>query len=181
VSALFADPAVAWIAAAGLAIVLMVGAGGKLSAFTVFEAALADYRLLPAAATRPAATLIVAAELASAAALLYLPTRTAGALASLVLLAVVTGAVALNLLRGRRDIRCGCGGPEHAQTLSWGLVARNVALAALALAAGVGTGARALSGIDLLSIAGGTLAVAGLYFAANQLLANRPRLDAMRG
>lgn len=179
-SALFADPVVAWIAAAGLAIVLLVGAGGKLSAFTVFEAALAEYRLLPAATTRPAAALVVAAELASAAALLYLPTRAAGAVAALVLLAVVTGAVALNLLRGRRDIRCGCGGPEHAQTLSWGLVARNAVLAGLALIAGAPTGERALSGVDLLSIAGGTLAVAGLYFAANQLLANRPRLNAMR-
>lgn len=175
------DPVFAWIAASALAIVLLVGVGGKLAGFTVFETMLADYRLLPDAAIRPAAVCLVGAEFGAAAALLYAPTRAAGAVAALALLFVVTGAVAVNLLRGRRDIRCGCGGPDHSQMLSWGLVARNAVLALLALLAAAAVDERALSGVDALSVAGGTLALVGLYFAANQLLANHPRLTAMRG
>jgi hypothetical protein len=175
------DPVFAWIAASALAIVLLVGAGAKLAGFAVFETMLADYRLLPEAAVRPAALGVVGAELAAAATMLYAPARAAGAMTALALLVVVTVAVAVNLLRGRRDIRCGCGGPDHSQTLSWGLVARNAVLALLALLAAAPVAQRALAGVDALSIAGGTLALVGLYFAANQLLANHPRLDAMRG
>jgi hypothetical protein len=41
-------------------------------------------------------------------------------------------AVAVNLLRGRRDISCGCFG-TYGSTISWSLVFRNIILAGLAL------------------------------------------------
>jgi hypothetical protein len=39
---------------------------------------------------------------------------------------------------------------------------------------------RALVWIDYLSVAGATLGLLGLYVTANQLMANHPRLHAMR-
>ena len=182
---LTSDPVIAWIAAATLALVLLVGAAGKLASFDFFEATMAEYRLIPIALAsglvlRASAATLIAAELICAGLLLYGPVRSDGASLTLALLALVTAAVIINLLRGRRDIRCGCGGPEHAQTLSWGLVFRNLVLAAAALIALLPPTERALHWLDLLSIIGGTLAAGGLYFAANQLLANHPHLDALR-
>jgi hypothetical protein len=39
---------------------------------------------------------------------------------------------------------------------------------------------RSLVWIDYLSVAGGTLGLLGLYVTANQLMANHPRLHALR-
>jgi hypothetical protein len=97
--------------------------------------------------------------------------------------AVVTTAVAINLLRGRTEIDCGCGslgGHVGDQTLSWGLVARNALLALAAVLTLREDAARALVWIDYLSVAGGTLGLLGLYVTVNQLMANTPRLRALR-
>lgn len=59
-----------------------------------------------------------------------LPWAEAGAVALLLLFAA---AMAINLARGRADIDCGCGQSFLKQTLSWSLVARNAALAAMLL------------------------------------------------
>ena len=60
------------------------------------------------------------------------------AFASAALFAAYTGAIAINLQRGRIHIDCGCGMARLAgrdQQLSWGLVVRNTLLMAAALVA----------------------------------------------
>ena len=93
-----------------------------------FIRALAGYRLVPDGALRfwwllPLAELLAALEL-----LLSIGESRWLALSLLLLYAA---AIAINLLRGRYDIDCGCGG--EATPIGWGLVMRNVVLAGLAV------------------------------------------------
>lgn len=174
------DPILAHIAAAALAIVLLVGAAQKLADRDAFALALEQYRLLPERLLAPVAWGLPLLEAAAGAALLPAAGRAVGSLLALLLLAVVTAAVAINLRRGRAHIDCGCGGPEGGQHLSWLLVARNAVLALLALAATAPLAARELVWLDALTVATAALGLYGLYAAANQLLANAPRLLKLR-
>lgn len=174
------DPAVLRTVTAMLAILLLVGAWQKLRDLGSFRAALEGYELLPAALLPVAALALPLAEAATGLLLVVDATRVLGAWVAVALLAVVTAAVAVNLLRGRTDVGCGCGGIEDEQTISWALVARNLVLMALAALGGQPAAPRALHAFDLLTIAAGACAAYGLYAMVNQLLANRPRLLRLR-
>ena len=175
------DPTLPHIAAALLAMVFLGGAWQKLRDADGFVMVVEQYRLLPEAWSTAAARGLIAAEAAAGLLLLPLATRAAGAALALAVLVAVTAAVAINLLRGRREIDCGCGGPEGGQRLSWGLVLRNGVLAAAALLAMAAEAPRELVWLDGLTVVAGALALYGLLAAANQLLANQPRLLKLRG
>jgi hypothetical protein len=175
------DPTLSHLCAAVLAIIFLMGAGQKLQDMATFTAATEQYRVLPPSLTGLAAWTLVTAELAAAVLLLPLSTRVGGALLAAVVLAVVTMAVVVNLLRGRRAIDCGCGGPEGSQHLSWALVWRNTGLGLLAMAAAITATARAMVWLDQVTVLAGALALYGLYAAVNQLLANQPRLKNLKG
>lgn len=178
------DPVLTRAAGAALAVIFIAGAWQKLRDAELFRGAVENYRLLPDAMVGPFSRLLPLWELAAGALLLFPATRAAAGGLALPLLLAVTGAVAVNLLRGRRDFDCGCGGlaAGHVgeQTLGWGLVLRNGVLAAALLLALREDVSRPLVWVDYLSVAGGTLALIGLYIAANQLMANQPRLQALR-
>lgn len=178
-NAWIADPVVTQALAAGLAAIFLLGALSKLREPLLFEAQLAGYALLPAPLLRPAAGLLMLWEAAAGATLLAAP---AWALAPvLALLAVVTGAVAINLLRGHREIDCGCGGLAGTeQPLSWSLVARNAVLALAACGAVPAASTRPLAALDIATTAAAALGLLALYAAANQLMANAPHLAALR-
>lgn len=170
-AAFLADPVPVHAAALALALILVTGASYKLSDPALFVVAVDNYRLLPARLAAPVAQLLAASELIAGLLLPFSPTRGfAGALA-LLLLSAVTGAVAVNLRRGHTRIDCGCGGLSG-QPLSWRLVARNLVLMALVVFAMRGGGGRILLWPDYLSVAGGALALAGIYSLANQLMTN---------
>ena len=76
---------------------------------------------------------------------------------------------------------CWRGGPEGGQRLSWGLVLRNGALAGAPRLAMAAEAPRELVWLDGLTVVAGALALYGLLAAANQLLANQPRLLKLRG
>ncbi|MDT3737112.1 MAG: MauE/DoxX family redox-associated membrane protein [Denitratisoma sp.] len=175
------DPTLPHMFAALLAIVFLGGAWQKLRDMDGFVMAVEQYRLLPASWAMPAAWALLAAEAVAGLLLLPLATRTAGAALALAVLAAVTLAVAINLLRGRHAIDCGCGGPEGGQHLSWGLVLRNGLLGLAAVLSLAAEAPRDLVWLDGLTLVAGTLALYGLYAAANQLMANRPRLMKLRG
>jgi hypothetical protein len=170
------DPVVCHALAGAAALVFVVGAAQKVRDWPSFRSALGAYRLLPDALVTPVALALPALELVAGLTLLAPSFRNAGALLAAALLAIVTGAVAINLARGRTDIDCGCGGAEGRQRLSRGLVVRNAVLL-LAVAVSVQqVGARALGTLDYATVAFASLALYGLYACASQLLANRPRL-----
>jgi hypothetical protein len=174
------DPAASWAAAAALALVLAQAAWHKARDLGAFAAAVANYELIPASLAPLAATQLLVAEILLAGTLVLPPLRGAAALGAFALLALYAGAIAVNLARGRRDIDCGCTGPALRQPLSGWLLARNAALAALALAAALPADPRALGAADALPIAGGAGALFALTLAANQLAANAPASRELR-
>lgn len=121
-----------------LALVFLSAALGKARHHLAFQGVLANYRLLPDFAVVPLALTLPALEAAVGAALLCTPSAWPQ-LSAAGLLVVFALAMAINLMRGRRHIDCGCFQSALKQELSWTLVARNAvltALLALPLAAG---------------------------------------------
>lgn len=170
------DPAIGWAVRLTLALLFCVSAGAKLAAREAFVAVVEGYRLLPRGALRPAAYAIMAAEAAAAAGLWLPGSAPYAAGLGVALLAAFSVAMAVNLLRGRREIDCGCFGPLLRQRLSWWLVARNAVLAALAVwvirtgpgGAG-GLAGRAPTWLDGVTAVGAAGAAATLYLAIHQL------------
>lgn len=175
------DPVLPHVLAGLLAIVLLAGAWQKARDIDSFTGALSQYRLLSDTLIGPAAYVLIAAEAAAGTLLLPIATRAYGGGLALAFISVVTAAVVINLLRGRRAIDCGCGSPGSGQQLSWALVARNAVLVVAAWLALIEEGSRELVWLDRLTLLAGTLALYGVYAAADQLIANRPRLANLRG
>ncbi|WP_298394149.1 MauE/DoxX family redox-associated membrane protein [Sphingobium sp.] len=91
---------------------------------------IANYRLLPAALVGSAATALPLAEVATGVALL-IGLHPLAVVVAMALLLLFAGAMAINIVRGRSHIDCGCGHGALRHPIGWPLVARNVALAAL--------------------------------------------------
>lgn len=173
------DPVLGHAAAAFLAIVLLSGAWAKLRDIALLRAAMDNYQLVPDAWLPVVAWLLPLTEALAALALLPTAWRPLGAALAAGVLLVVSGAVVINLRRGRQRIDCGCGGSEH-QPLSWGLVARNAVLIALCGLAALPLAERGTVWLDLMASTLATLFALGLYALVNQLLANHPRLLDLR-
>lgn len=173
------DPVVTRAAGAALSVVLLAGAWHKLRDPAVFAAAVENYRLLPAAGVPVVALALPVLELAAGALILFAETRVLGGMLAAVVLLVVSSAVAVNLVRGRTAIDCGCGGVAS-QPLSWSLLARNAVLLALAVLAVQDDIARQLVWADYITLGGAVLAQLGLYFCINQLMSNSPFMPAVR-
>lgn len=170
------DPVLSHAAAATVALVLVLAALAKLKDLETFGHAVAAYELLPARLVPLAARGLPLLELAAGVLLLPAATRPLGAGLALLALALATGAVLAALRAGRTRIACGCGGDEGLSP-SRGLVVRNAVLLALAAAAALPAAERATGWLDAFAALAATLFAAGLYAAANQLLANQPRLQ----
>ncbi|MCY3622573.1 MAG: methylamine utilization protein MauE [Gammaproteobacteria bacterium] len=121
-------------AALGFALLLGTASWRKLRGLDEFRAVLADYRLIPACATKPAALAVSTVEGVLAGFWLVAPWRVEAAIlagvGTALLMAAYGSAITVNLLRGRSWIECGCGGGEQ---LSWILVLRNLVLTGFAL------------------------------------------------
>jgi hypothetical protein len=169
------DPLFGTAIAIGLAGLLFSAAWHKVAFHAAFVAALGNYRLLPSWLVRPAAALLPVAEAALALGWLAGGRGRLVASATAALLLVYAAALAVNLLRGRRQIDCGCGFSGAAgdeQPLSWWLVTRNVLLASLAGLAGLPDSGRNLGSFDGLTLVAATLAAVLLYAGASQLIRN---------
>lgn len=174
------DPAISELASFALAAIFAASGAMKLADLDQFESAIANYRLIPHAIETPVSLIIPVLEFTSAAAVLVPVTRMAGAAGVLGLLAIFSGAVAINLARGRSNIDCGCFGPALRQELSAWMLLRNAALAMLALAALLPESARAFIWLDWVTIMLGATAAVAIYFSANYAMANEPVTRALK-
>lgn len=167
------DPVVDLSVRIGFVALFGAAAAHKLRGFGHFKATIADYRIVPARLAPLAALALLCAEVGIAEMLVLPHLRSIGLAAASAQLVVYAGALALNLARGRRHLDCGCVGVAGREEISWALVARNLVLSAIALAA-VATpiAARPLVWIDALTIAGAVATAAGAYVAIDQLVAN---------
>jgi len=112
-------------------LVFMLAAAQKAVHWRILPAVIANYRLLPRWAALPAAALLPPAEMVLAVLLLSAQLRPWPALTAMIFLLLFAAAMAINIRRGRNHIDCGCGETFLRQPLSWSLVGRNGALAAL--------------------------------------------------
>ena len=165
------DPAISWTIALSVAALFAVGAIQKATAWSKFRAVLRNYELLPDSLDSFAVGVLIALEGSVAVLMIPEASRTRGALLSVSLLATYAGAMAINLLRGRVNLDCGCLGVGRRQPIRWWMVGRNVAIAALALLATMPTTSRALGALDAVTIIGAVLSLTILYAAYNLLQA----------
>jgi hypothetical protein len=166
------DPALHAVARVGLAVLFGSAALHKLRDLHAFRVTLGDYQLVPWVLTGVAAPGLVAAEAGTSLALLVLGGRPGPFVAAAGLLAVYTLAIAINLARGRRDIDCGCHGPALHVELGGGLVARNLAVLALAGLGLLPVTPRPLAALDAVTVAGAVAVGAAAWTAAGRLLAH---------
>ncbi|WP_426170097.1 MauE/DoxX family redox-associated membrane protein [Sandarakinorhabdus sp. DWP1-3-1] len=134
-------------------LVFLVAGIEKLRHRALLPGVIANYRLLPAVLVTPAALLLPPVELVLAVALLA-GERTVAPLAAIALLLAFAAAMAINIGRGRRHIDCGCGHAGLRQSLGWGLVARNLAMAAALLPRLVAAPGLALVDMAVAALAG---------------------------
>ncbi|MBI2993052.1 MAG: methylamine utilization protein MauE [Gammaproteobacteria bacterium] len=143
-----------------------------------FRGVLADYRVIPAEWVNASSRLLPVLEFGAALGLAVPGTAFHAAVLAVVLLLVYSMAITVNLLHGRRELDCGCGGPP--QPLSAALLLRNAVLVVFACAVGADRIERPLGildwGITLLAAAAGVL----FYLIINQLLANSDSLKVLK-
>lgn len=148
----------------------------KLSDVTAFSGFVADYGILPDRLVTPATYGLVAAEALVLAALVVPALWPAGPVLAAAVLLGYAAAIAQAVRMGRRWIECGCGGAV--QPVSWTLVGRNLALAALALLGAAGSPFFLDIGEAVAVIASGFTVFLG-YLLVEQILGNaaylRPR------
>jgi len=155
----------------------LLGGAAKAKDFAGFTGTLAAYMIVPEALLTPVAALIVAVELAAgiaAVGAVAIGSQAAmGVIAALLL--VYAAAMAINILRGRTHIDCGClGFGTSRASLGWELVGRNMLLATVAFAlVALPVSTRALGAIDAISGIGAIVAFALLYLGFGQFAAVR--------
>lgn len=144
-------------------LILVVAGVAKLLHLDRFRAAVRSYDLLPDLAVRAVAIGLPPAETIVGLMLLsgFLFPWSGFIAASL--FGLFVGAVTVNLLRGKRDVACGCFGPEDEELLSWSIVVRNSLLAGMAVAGSLDrTGIGQFSTQEKLATLGVALGLLGL-------------------
>lgn len=191
------DPLILRIIAVCFALLFLFAAVHKINNKLQFHGILEAYQILPRGMLGLTVSVIPVLELIlglawALSALLFIRIQFVP-LVSAMLLFVYALVIAINLMRGRSYIDCGCGFSPRAssaqnlsssggiQQLSRGLVARNVVLVIVALIAAIPPTSRDLGFIDYLSLIAAASTLVLLYGAFNQLLANRNAIGAWLG
>jgi hypothetical protein len=168
------DPVLAGVTRLALAALFGAAVLHKLRDVGGFTATLRAYRLMPDALVPAAVALVVAGEIGVTLVLVMPGTDPLGPVAAIALLSAYSGAIAVNLARGRREIDCGCLGPGRRQRLTSWLLARNALVALGAVLLLVPGSPRAWIWIDVVSLAGGLSMLVLLWSAAHRLAAVWP-------
>jgi hypothetical protein len=134
---------------------LIAGGAAKIASLSDFEKLVLAYNILPERMVPAFCRTLPVVELVVGSAFLFkvltpFPEFTAAALFMLFMLAIAT-----NLLRGNRELPCGCFG-RKADVISWHLVARDMAMIGLAL---VSTGRLKVLSLLLFAVYGFSVAV----------------------
>ena len=173
------DPALHITLRAALALLFVWAACHKLRDREAFRTTLANYALVPQRWLRSVSMLLIGLELSVAAGLCIPAVTAAAAYAAAGLLAFYTGAIGINLIRGRRNIDCGCAGPLRRQPISAALVLRNAVLAGAALACALPVSSRALTWVDGFTLVASATTLVLLYAAVDGLLVTAPQIRTM--
>ena len=173
------DPVFHYLIVCLLALVFLQGAASKLIARDEFEGVVTNYRVLPAVLSAPFSRLLPLFELAAGIGIVFSATRPYAIWLAASLLAMFCIAMGINLARGRTEIDCGCFKSAFKQTISLWLIARNLLLAAAALALLLPMADRTVGALDYLPVFAGSLMLFLAYYATG-ILTRKPatRFDA---
>jgi hypothetical protein len=171
------DPAIAALIVASAALLFGVAAAHKLRDLRRFDAIFAAYGLFSFAARLRLSRAVPVFESLVAAGLLFDPSRVAAACVGMGLLLAYAAAIGVNLVRGRRDLACGCGGPDDRRPIAPWMVWRNAGLALLLGTVMLPVGPRGLVLTDAVTIGFGTAACALVYSCLDTLLGHTLRIS----
>jgi Methylamine utilisation protein MauE len=164
------DPVAAKTISLGAALLFGSAALHKLRAPREFAATLAAYELIPRALVNTAASLLFTAESMVAVGLMRPSFVRAASLLGAVLLLAYAISIAINLMRGRRDLDCGCSALGGRRPVAPWMVARNLIVAVAMLLLLAPNATRALTAIDLLTIGACLVTGTMLYLSIDLLL-----------
>lgn len=167
---LLTEPVVTLTLRVFLALMFAIAAVSKLGHAEEFFGVVRNFRILPEGASRIVAHALPVVELAVAAGLLIRPLAVPAAFTAAGLLAVFGLALAINVMRGRTAIDCGCFRNGLKQQVSWLMVLRNAVLTAAALAVALLLPLTAPAGLaqTFVGLAAGSVAML-LYVSASML------------
>jgi hypothetical protein len=180
------DPQIIRCVALALGLLFLLAGAHKFGDRARFGGILANYRMVPVLLVSPLTLLMPLLELALGlfwlVAVIRLQTGALLPVSSALLLTVYALAIAVNLVRRRNHIDCGCGFAKNdsGQRLSPWLVFRNLLLAAMAMTPLLGAVDRRLGVADHLLLVLISVALILLYAAFNQLLSNQGAIASWR-
>ncbi len=166
------DPVIDIALRGALAALLLSAAWHKLRDPIAFWQAVSGYHLLPEELERPVSRIIPIAEMTVALSLLVFSASALPVFAALTLWIFYGGAIAINLLRGRDTLDCGCGGIGADQQIHWGLVVRNGVLTVVTSLFLFPATGRALGWFDYATAGFAVLILLLIYATAEHLLRN---------
>jgi uncharacterized membrane protein YphA (DoxX/SURF4 family) len=175
------DPAIGLLLVAALALLFATAGAHKARDLKRFDEIFAAYGLLGGLARWPLARVIPLLELAVAAGLFLDGSRPYAAVVGMLLMMTYAGAIAINLARGRRDLACGCGGPDERRPIAPWMVWRNAVIALAALSILAPWTARPLNFTDAVTVVFGLLTLALVYLCVDQLMGYAQRAAPYRG
>jgi hypothetical protein len=175
------DPAIGLLLAAAIALLFASASAHKLRDLRRFDEIFSAYGLLTVIGRLGLSWSIPALELAVAGGLLFDESRPYAATVGIVLLLTYAGAIAVNLKRGRRDLACGCGGPDERRPIAPWMVWRNVLIAFCLASSFAPWTARPLGLTDAVTVVFGLMTLALIYLCVDQLMGYLQRSAQFRG
>lgn len=161
-----------------LSYLFLSAAFSKIQNLAYFEQSIVDYQLLPVPLLKAGGYTLIGLELLAGIFALIPTTAIFSMLIMAGLLGLYAMAIAINLVRGRRYLDCGCNGPSNRQAITWFLVLRNLALLLVVMILLL---LKAQLPTDLTAWVVALLAscfVIALYHTVIQLLANHQQIKA---
>lgn len=175
------DPAIGLLLAAAMALLFASAGAHKLRDLKRFDEIFSAYGLLTGVARLRLSWTVPVLELAVAGGLLFDESRPGAATVGIGLLLTYAAAIAVNLKRGRRDLACGCGGPDERRPIAPWMVWRNILVASCLAATFAPWTSRPLTITDAVTVVFGLLTVALIYLCVDQLMGYLQRSAQFRG
>lgn len=175
------DPAIGLLLVAVVALLFGSAAFHKLRDLKRFDEIFAAYGVMSTVSRWRLSWIVPVLELVTALGLLVDVTRPYAAALGVLLLLSYAVAIGINLRRGRRDLACGCGGPDERRPIASWMVWRNVLLALVVLSTLVPWSGRPLGVTDGVTVVFGLLTLALIYLCVDQLMGYLQRVAQLRG
>ncbi len=172
------DPAIAALMLGCTSLLFAAAALHKLRDLRRFDEIFTAYGLVPLRTRLRLSTAVPVLEALVAVGVLFEATRPPALVSGMLLLLAYATAIAVNLSRGRRDLACGCGGPDDRRPIAAWMVWRNALLTLMLASLLLPWSSRTLAPTDLVTIAFGTLTCTLVYLCLDRLLDQAARAAA---